>query len=164
MSLLASLLQAAVLKDPDDIEVQSLIKSTPSEVLFGPLQMTAIMIWIGLTRFGMAEAALLAAAVGVGDGLAPLTGNTLGRHVYSLPWANRKTIEGSLVGVFLGTIGACYLYMYCLGIPWLSLHTMLAYGGIAAVVEGTAPSNMDNLMVGLALHFSMERVLELLPQ
>jgi dolichol kinase len=158
------MVQAVILKDPEDVEVQSLARSSPSELLFGPLQMALLMVWLGMARFGTDEAALVAAAVGIGDGLAPLVGESFGRHVYHMPLASRKTMEGSVVGVFLGTVVASYVYLYLLGVPGLPLRMVLMYGGIAAVVEGTSPGHMDNLTVALALHFSMDHILEWLPE
>lgn len=101
--------------------------------------------------------------MGVGDAIAPMVGSLFGRHVYQMPLAQSKTMEGSVCGVFLGTCWASYFFLYCLGIPFLPLHIVLAYAGIAAIVEGTAPANMDNLVVPVLLHFSMDRVQQWLP-
>ncbi len=134
--------------------------SSPSGLLFGPLQLTILMVWLGLTKFKSEEAAILLAAVGIGDGIAPLIGNRYGRHVYRMPFSNNKTMEGSVCGVFLGTIAGYYLYSYFLGMmeEWRPLRIVLAFGGIAAVVEGTSPGNMDNILVPVIMHFSMERI------
>jgi dolichol kinase len=121
------------------------------------------MVWLGLYQFMTEEAAVIAAAIGIGDGLAPMIGLLYGRHVYEMPLACQKTMEGSVVGVFLGTVAASYLYLYMMGLPLLPLRMVLVYGGIAAVVEGTAPGNLDNLAVPVTLHFSMEKVQEWLP-
>lgn len=174
------------MKDPDDIEVQTLSRSSnPSELLFGPLQMAAIMVWLGLYKFMTEQAAITAAAVGIGDGLAPMIGAIYGRHMYQMPFASQKTMEGSVVGgtlstvllmyvvygllssfplltlvflhdslVFLGTVAGCYLYLYMMGLSLLPLRMVLTFSGIAAIVEGTAPGNLDNLTVPIAIHFS----------
>jgi hypothetical protein len=154
-----------IAKNPDDVEVQALSRSSsPSELLWGPVQLTAVIIYLGLYCFQTQEAAIIAAALGVGDGcIAPLIGTTYGRHVYQMPLASRKTMEGSVVGVFLGTVSASYLYLYAMGLPLLPLRILLTYGAIAAVVEGTSPGNLDNLAIPLVLHFSMDRVQEWLP-
>lgn len=136
----------------------------PSELLFGPLQFAAIMVYLGLYRFMSQEAVVQAAAIGIGDGLAaPLVGGLYGRHHYQAPLASKKTMEGSVVGVFLGTVAGCYLYLYLTGIPLLPLRLVLAYAGIAALVEGTSPGNMDNLFVSVALHLSFQKVQDWLP-
>jgi phytol kinase len=119
------------------------------------------MTWLGLYQFMTLEAAVLAAAIGVGDGMAPLIGSLYGRHVYHMPLSNKKTMEGSIVGVFLGTVAACYLYVYMMGISKVPpLRCVLVHGIIAAVVEGSAPGNFDNVSTALVMHFSMDKINE----
>jgi dolichol kinase len=151
--------QGAIKKDPEDSEVQTMsISSSPSELLFGPSLFCSVMVFLGMYKFMTEEAAIILAAVGSGDAVAPIIGCLYGRHVYRMPLGPQKTMEGSVCGVFIGTVSATYFFSYCLGVPLLPLRIVLAYAGIAAVVEGTAPGNMDNLAVPLALHFSMDRV------
>lgn len=68
------LLQGAVVKDPEDAEVQALSRSSaPGELIGGPLHAAAILVWLHLHRFQQPdEAALVAAAIAVTDGWAPL--------------------------------------------------------------------------------------------
>jgi dolichol kinase len=164
-AMMARFVTKGLTKTPDDAEVQALSRSSsPSELLWGPVQLTAVLIYLGLYCFQTQEAGIIAAALGVGDGLAaPLIGTQFGRHVYQMPLASPKTMEGSVVGVFLGTVSASYLYLYGMGLPLLPLRMVLTYGAIAAVVEGTAPGNLDNLAIPVVLHFSMDVVQEWLP-
>ena len=151
-------------QDPDDEEVQILSRSSsPSELLFGPLQLCIVLVWLGLTQFMQEESAIVVAALGVGDGISPWIGTHYGRHVYRMPFSMPKTMEGSVCGVFLGTIGGTYTYLYLLDMPFLPLRIILAVSAIAAVVEGTTPANMDNLMMPLILHLSIDRVKMWLP-
>lgn len=153
------------MRDPEDEDVLIMSRtSAPSGLLFGPLQLALLMVWLGLFEFMSEEAAILLAAVGIGDGIAPLIGNRYGRHDYRMPFSNNKTMEGSVCGVFLGTVLGCYLNSYLLGMDeWRPLRIVLAFGGIAACVEGTSPANFDNIMVPLVMHFSIERIDEWLP-
>jgi phytol kinase len=155
--------KGAILRDPNDPDVQNIsLSSSPNDLLFGPLLYAGIMVWLGTYQFMTAEAAIIA-AVSCGDGLAPLIGTRYGRHIFHMPLSNPKTMEGSVVGVFLGSIAGCYFYLYMMGIPLLPLRIILAYAGIGAVAEGTAPGNLDNLTTPLVLHFSIDRVQTLLP-
>ena len=157
--LLDCLMTQAKLNDPDDIDVQNLSRSSsPSELLFGPLQLCCLMIWLGLYRFMTQEAAILSAAVGIGDGLAPLIGAVYGRHIYHMPLSNKKTMEGSIVGVFLGTVASYYLFVYMMGIKAPPLRCILVHGIVAAIVEGSAPGNFDNVSTALVMHFSMDKI------
>jgi len=108
------------------------------------------------------ECAIVPAAF-LGDSLAPLIGSRYGRHLFQMPLGQSKTMEGSIVGVFLGTIMGCYFYSYMMGMQLLPLRIILAYSAIAAVAEATSPANMDNLVVPIVLHFSAERVQLLIP-
>jgi dolichol kinase len=120
------------------------------------------MIWIGIYSF-MTEEAAVVAAVSFGDGLAPLIGTKYGRHIFHMPLANQKTVEGSVAGVFLGAVAGCYFYLYMMGIPFIPLGLVLAYAGIAAVAEATAPGHLDNVVTPVILHFSIDRVQQMLP-
>jgi len=109
------------------------------------------------------EAAILAAAVGIGDGLAPLIGTQYGRHTYCMPLSNRKTMEGSVVGVFLGTVAACYVFMTAMGLEIPPLRCVLVYGILAAMVEGSSPGNFDNVSVAIVMHLSMDEIKKWIP-
>lgn len=147
------------MKDPDDTEVQTFSRSSaPTELLFGPAQLAAVLILLGLYRFKTEEAAVLTAAL-VGDLVAPVVGALFGRHDYQMPFfSSQKTMEGSLCGVFLATCSSVYFFLYCFAQPFLPLRVVLIYAGIAAVVEGTAPAGLDNLAVPLILTLSKDRV------
>jgi len=152
-----------LVRDASDADVQNMsLSGSPSDLLLGPLLLTGVFVWLTLYQFMREEAAIIA-ATSFGDGCAPLVGSMYGRHFYSTPVSRTKTVEGSVVGVFLGTVIACYFNLYAMGLELLPLRMILAYGGIAAVAEGTAPGNLDNLVTPLVLHFGMETVQELLP-
>ena len=121
------------------------------------------MVWLGLYKFMTVEAAIIIAAVGVGDGVAPLIGSRYGRHMFQLPWTSLKTMEGTVVGVFLGTIAGMYTYMFMMGIPFIPLRMVLAYAAIGGVAEATSLSSFDNIVIPVVLHLSIDRVPELLP-
>jgi dolichol kinase len=155
--------KGAVLRDPTDLEVQNLsLSSSPSELLLGPAFLAAVLLWLTFYQF-MTEEAAIVAAVSFGDALAPLIGSRWGRHLYSVPLSKLKTMEGSVVGVFLGTIVASYFYLFMMGMPLLPLRIILAYAGIAAIAEGTSPENCDNFVMCVVIHFSIPRVRQLLP-
>jgi dolichol kinase len=103
------------------------------------------------------EAAIIAAAT-LGDGIAPIVGEKFGRHIYRFPWTKRLTIEGSVVGVLLGTVVGCYYYMYMMGLPLLPLRMILTYGTIATVAESSSIAVMDNIIVPVMLHLCIDPV------
>ena len=137
--------------------------SSPSELVYGPLQLNLLLMYLGVNQFMTTEAAVMIAAVGLGDSIAAWFGASFGRHFYRMPLSRSKTMEGSVCGVFLGSILGTYLNLWCLGLPLLPLRIVLAYAAVAAVAEGTSLSNMDNLVIPLILHFSFDRVSRWLP-
>ena len=110
------------------------------------------------------EAVIIAAAVGIGDGVAPMIGTRYGRHIYKMPLSNKKTMEGSVVGVFLGTVSACYVYLYMMGLEIPPLRYILVYGVVAAVVEGSSPGNFDNAMIFTVMYSSLDTIKEWIPR
>jgi dolichol kinase len=149
-----------VVKNPEDTEVQALSRSSsPSELLFGPVQGAAVLVWVSWKMFRREEAAVLAASLAVSDGLAPLAAKLYTRQVYRHPV---KQTEGTIAAFFLGTVLYCYLYQWWLGFPLLPLRIVLAYGFVAAVV-GTVLKGVDNVAVPVALHLLIPRIQEWLP-
>ena len=154
---------ALLLKDPNHEDIKNLSRSgDPLELLLGPLQFVLVMTWLGLCKFMTLEATVIMAALGIGDGIAPLVGKKWGTHGYSTLGATRKTIEGSILGVFCGTILGCYTYPPLLGFGFLPWHLFVAFAAVATVGEGTAPFSSDNLVVPILLHFTMDRFEEML--
>lgn len=127
----------------------------------GPFQFVLVMTWVGLFRFMTIEACVLMAALGIGDGIAPLIGKRWGKHCYHVPMGTVKTLEGSLA-VFGGTILGCYIYPPALGFGFLPLRLVVAFAAIAAVGEGTAPFSSDNVVIPVLIHFSMDPLMQAL--
>jgi dolichol kinase len=113
------------------------LSSSPGDLLFGPSYLFLILIYLGSYQFMKAESAIIAAAC-LGDNLAPFIGR-YGRHTYCMPLSKSKTLEGSIVGVFLGTVTGIYFYLYMTKMQLVPLRLVLAYAAIASVAEGTAP-------------------------
>lgn len=132
----------------------------PSELLVGPLQFVCVMMWLGLFQFMTLEATIVMAALGIGDGIAPLVGKKWGKHTYQVPSGTPKTVEGSVGGVFCGTVLGCYIYAPLLGFGVLPWRLVVAFASIATLAEGTAPFSSDNVVVPVLLHFSMDRLVE----
>jgi len=150
--------KGAIIRDPNDKDVRSMSRSgNPAELLLGPLQFTAVMTVVGLFFFRQNVACLIMAAVGVGDGIAPIVGGWIGRHKYRSPLvpknADVKSVEGS-VGVFVGTIIGYYAFALIAipSEPLIPVSSVCQYALATAVVEGLAPSNIDNIAIPVAIH------------
>lgn len=152
------LYKGAILKDPEDEDVRSMSRtSSPSELLYGPIQMTLIMCYVGSTKF-MTQTGIIIMATLVGDGVAAMVGIQYGRHKYRLPLGGHKSVEGTL-GCVVGTMGGIWFYSYMCGIEveggW---RILLGYGCISAVVEATSVCNWDNLLLAIAMEFSVKHL------
>lgn len=149
--------QGAILKDPNDEDVRTMSRSSsPSELLWGPLQFTIFMMWIGTQKFMTLEGSILVAALGIGDGLAPIIGRYYGNLKYRFPMSGQKSIEGSFFGVFLGTIGGIYAFNHVLGLRDLSGQNMVICAAIATFAEAAAPGDCDNVFMPVVMHFSIK--------
>ena len=151
-------IKGAVIRDPNDKDVRSMSRSgNPSELLLGPLQFTGVMTIVGLFLFRQNVACLIMAAVGVGDGIAPLVGGRFGRHKYRSPLVSKKegvkSFEGS-VGVFVGTIAGYYAFLWIAipSEPLVAISSLCWYALTATLVEGLAPSNVDNIAIPAAIY------------
>jgi len=146
-----------ILCDPNDVDVKTMSRSSsPSELLFGPLQFTLFMIYCGTTKFMTIEGALLMASLGIGDGIAPIIGRYYGNIKYRFPFSGTKSLEGSIFGVLLGSIFGSYFFIYMLGLPMISYDHLIKVGIISMIAEATAPGNCDNIFVPLVLHLSIK--------
>ena len=148
------LYKGAILKDPEDEDVRSMSRtSSPSELLYGPLQMTLIMCYVGLTKYMTSTGIIIMASL-VGDWLAAIVGLQYGKFKYNVPLSGEKSIEGT-VGCIVGTMFGVWFYSYMCSIEveggWL---IMLSYGCISAVVEATSIKNWDNLLLAIAMEVS----------
>jgi dolichol kinase len=152
---------ALILRDPENEDIKNLSRTgNPMEILVGPLQFVLVMMYLGLFQFMMLEATIIMAALGIGDGIAPLVGKKWGTHFYRVPGGTSKTLEGSLGGMLCGTALGCYIYPPLLGFGVLPWRLVAALATVATLGEGTAPFSCDNVVVPTLLHFSFDRLLE----
>lgn len=149
--------KGAILADPNDIDVRTMSRSSsPSELLYGPLQFTLFQMYVGTQMFMTIEGAILVSALGIGDGIAALVGRYYGNLRYVFPLSGQKSMEGSFFGVFLGTIGGTYLFIHVLGLRMISYQSIISCAVIATLAEATAPGSCDNIFIPLILNLSLK--------
>ena len=107
---------------------------------------------VGLAFFRQQVGALMMAAVGVGDGLAPMVGGRLGdKSVRYTLLGREKTLEGS-AAVFVGTWAASWLFLRALGLPQIGSTERHALACVSTVVEAFSPPDVDNLLIPAAIY------------
>mmetsp|Transcript_33717 Transcript_33717/g.77820 ORF Transcript_33717/g.77820 Transcript_33717/m.77820 type:complete len:156 (-) Transcript_33717:46-513(-) len=132
-------------------DVRTMSRSgNPAELLYGPIQFTITMIWLGLTKFMTRESCIIMGAVGFGDGIAPLVGQRFGKHRFRFPFGGVKSFEGSL-SVGLGSIFGMWLFLNGLSLPLLNVEQSLKYAFISAILEACSPQAFDNLVIPLGI-------------
>jgi len=154
----------AIKKDPNDPETASMIRtSNPTELLYGPIHFTMLMTYVGLHHYSSTtpHKGIIIMSSMIGDGIAPLIGQAYGRYTYRVPMGNRKTVEGS-AGVLIGTILGCLVFSCALGVEeWLEWRKLVAFGSLAAFVEGCSPGRFDNLVLTLVLDLSFDGIMNI---
>ena len=144
------LYKGAILKDPEDEDVHTMSRtSSPSELLFGPLQMTLIMVYVGLTKF-MTHTGLIIMASFVGDAAAAVVGINYGRYKFKVAFGGEKSVEGS-IGCGLFTMFGIFCYCYMCSLDMIELRPLFALGVASALVEATALKNYDNVFLCVAM-------------
>lgn len=135
---------------PEDETVHTMSRSSsPSELLFGPLQMVTVMVYVGLTKFKTITGLIIMASF-VGDAAAGIVGIHYGRHKYKVVLGGEKSVEGSVACGLFTIIGIiCYCYM-C-SFPMLDWKILFAFGVTSAVVEATSLKEWDNVFLCVAM-------------
>jgi dolichol kinase len=115
------------------------------------------MMWVGTQQFMTKEGAIHVAALGIGDGIAPIVGKYYGNLKYRLPLGGQKSIEGSFFGVFLGTLLGCFAFIHALELQSSHMNRIVTCAAIATFAEAVAPGGCDNIFIPLMMHFSIQR-------
>lgn len=108
----------------------------------------ALFTWLGLTRTPFAAGAALL-ALSLGDGLGGVIGRLVGKHGYEVPWAKRKTFEGTLAVAVMAAVGAA-LAGWWLG-SGADLRVAVGLGAVAGIAEAVSPRASDNMVVPAAV-------------
>lgn len=131
--------------------------SSPSELLYGPLQMTLIMSYVGITHFNESQNGAIIMASFVGDAVAAVVGIHYGRLRYKIPLGGVKSVEGS-IGCILGTILGVTFYLHMLDVETMKWQLLVAYGVVSALAEATAWKDWDNFVIFVIMELSTKHL------
>jgi phytol kinase len=148
-------IKGAILRDPRDLDVHTMTRTgNPSELLYGPLWFTLVMLFCGLHEFRTPIGTYIMGSL-VGDGIAPLVGTRwpLGKYpTFSGRRGEFKTLTGSL-GMFLGSLVGMVCYQSILGAPAkLDLEFMAQIAFIATLAEAVT-GEWDNPAIALSVYW-----------
>jgi hypothetical protein len=146
-----------ILQDPNDADVKTMSRSgKPIELCQGPLLFTLVMLYAGLYEFRTTTGVYIMAAVGFGDGNAPLVGQRYPAGYYpTFPFGSnntRKTLSDS-AGMFLFTVLGVLVLRVGIGTPdtldWSEVWGMATMATLAEAVSG----KWDNPMIAITVWY-----------
>ena len=150
--------KGAIIQNPQDPDVRTMSRTgKPSELLYGPLIFTVWMNISGLYFFMQPISIYCMAALGFGDGIAPLIGKRFPIWRYQCP-GGIKSVGGSF-GVFVGAVTGFLLLRSAVGLPqdieWDKILTMAI---TAMIAEALSPTDFDNVLVPVVVYLVMTSV------
>ena len=147
-----------IIGDPDDEDVRTMSRTgRPIELCQGPLLFVLVLIYVNLFQFKTATATYLMAALGFGDGIAPVVGIYYPFGYYH-SGGGVKTVSGS-AGVFFGTMVGILVFRSVLGAPeTVDFHRFIGIAMTATIAEALS-GKWDNIVIPAVvysyLQFSM---------
>jgi phytol kinase len=144
------IVKGLILADPNDVDVKTMSRTgRPIELCQGPLLFVLVLIYTSLFEFKTAEGSYIMAAMGFGDGIAPVVG------VYH-PWLRYqsgrefKTVSMSM-GMFVDTILGVLGFRAAIGEPAvLPAYHVVGIALVATVAEAIS-GKWDNIFIALTV-------------
>lgn len=121
------------------------------ELCQGPLIFASIFFFICNFGYKKDLGTYFVAAMGIGDGLAPLFGNLLPWMPFRSLGGEPKTISGSF-GMFMGTFSGIYFFSWLLGTPSHLEMTKAFAVSLSATVAEAAAGAWDNIAIPLSIY------------
>jgi dolichol kinase len=139
----------AFTKDEKDPTVKSMTRTgNPKELLLGVMFFPLIVIVMTFLAYRTFPGVAAIAAVGFGDGIAPIIGKYFGKHKFKLI-GREKSLEGSL-SVFLLTFISSVILGYAFFRNPFFIGSLIA-AAIAVAIEAVSPRDVDNIVIPLAV-------------
>ncbi len=139
------LVMKGLFADPDDEAVRTMTRTGDrKELLKGPLYFVIVSILCGTLYYKSFEGIMAMAALGWGDGIAPMIGTRFGKMKYKV--LSQKSVEGSL-SVFAASFLAGCFFMWFLAPQYFDVTRILIFSVIATIAEGISPKELDNFFI-----------------
>lgn len=135
--------------DENDDAVKTMTRTGDRrELLRGPLFFVLVGTLCGTYYYKSFEGIMAMAALGWGDGIAPIIGTRYGKMKYKI--LSQKSVEGS-ASVFLASLAAGCFFVWLI-LPGSYDFTRIAtLALIATVAEGISPKEVDNFIIPAAV-------------
>lgn len=135
--------------DENDDAVKTMTRTGDRrELLRGPLYFVIVAAVCGTLYYKTFEGIMAMAALGWGDGVAPMIGSRYGRLKYTV--LSPKSVEGSL-SVFVASVAAGCFFVWLILPQSFALGRIVALSAVATVAEGLSPRDLDNFLIPIAV-------------
>ena len=144
--------KGGIIQDPNDPDVKTMSRSgRPIELCQGPLLFALVMLYTGLYQFKTTTGVYIMAAMGFGDGIAPLVGKRFPVGYYrTFGQGQYKTVSGSF-GMLLATLMGVRIFHTGIGVP-IILHTTEILGmAVVATLAEALGGKWDNPLIPAAV-------------
>jgi phytol kinase len=139
-----------ILKDPNDYDVKTLSRTgRPIELCQGPLMFAIVLVYTGLYQFKTDVGVYMMAAMGFGDGIAPVVGTFVPFGYYKIG-GGIKTLSGS-AGVFVGTVIGIVFLRAAIGAPSTPYTDRVLGVAITATLAEAVSGKWDNLVIAASV-------------
>lgn len=150
--------KGTIIQDRNDPDVRSMSRSgRPIELCEGPLLFALVLLYTGLYQFKTTTGVYIMAALGFGDGIAPLVGKRFPVGYYRTfgqgQWFGQrqyKTVSGS-IGMFLATLMGVRIFHTGIGVPAMLHTTEIIHMAMVATVAEAVAGKWDNPLIPAAV-------------
>lgn len=144
------IVKGIILADPNDADVKTMSRTgRPIELCQGPLLFIIVFLYCGLYEFKTDTGVYILAALGFGDGVAPLVGAYFPLGYYTL-CGETKTLSGS-VGVFIGTLIGVVFLRAIIGAPASLRAGRMLLVALAASASEASSGKWDNPAIAICV-------------
>jgi len=151
------LVKGLLVADPNDEDVRTMTHTgRPIELCQGPLFFAMVLIYSSVFHFKQSTGTYLMAAMGFGDGVAPVVGVYFPYGYYRSPPmgfgdGSFKTLSGS-AGVFVGTLVGIWVLRSVLGAPEMLYAVQVIGVALTATVAEAVSGKWDNLVIPVSVY------------
>ena len=139
------LVQKGLFAADDDQAVKTMTRTGDKhELLKGPLSFVIVAMICGTLYYKQFPGVLAMAALGWGDGLAPIIGTRFGKMKYNV--FSPKSVEGSLA-FLAGSVFAGLFFVWLIVPGSFDPGRIIMIAVIATIVEGLSPREVDNILI-----------------
>ena len=140
-----------IIGDPNDDDVRTMSRTgRPIELCQGPLFFVLVLSYLNLFEFRKDLAVYVMAAMGFGDGLAPVIGIFYPFGYYRIG-GGVKTLSGS-AGVFVGTFVGILVFRSITGAPETVDFNRIIGVSVAATVGEALSGKWDNIVIPASVY------------